>query len=91
MADTTKRKLPRTIEGVVVSDKMMKTRVVEVKRTIRHALYRKNLIRRSRFFVHDEENKSKVGDTVIAVSTSPMSRHKNFRLYKIVEKRASQQ
>lgn len=86
MPEQTKRRMPRTIEGVVVSDKMAKTRVVEVKRTIRHALYRKNLIRRSRFFVHDEENTSKTGDTVIAVSTRPLSRHKNFRLLKVVNK-----
>lgn len=79
--------LPRQIEGIVVSDKMSKTRVVEVKRTIRHALYRKNLIRRSRFFIHDEKNESKIGDVVVAVSTRPLSRHKNFRLLKVLEKR----
>jgi small subunit ribosomal protein S17 len=89
MATETKKTL-RTIEGVVVSDKMSKTRVVEVKRTIRHALYRKNLIRRSRIFIHDEKNESKVGDLVVAQATRPLSKNKNFLLLKVVERRAAQ-
>jgi small subunit ribosomal protein S17 len=82
------RKRPRLIEGVVVSDKMNKTRVIEIKRNVQHGLYSKRLIKRSRFFVHDEENKSKVGDTIQAVSSRPLSKHKTFRLVKIMEKRA---
>jgi small subunit ribosomal protein S17 len=83
------RKRPRMIEGVVVSDKMDKTRVVEIRRNVRHGLYTKRLIKRSRFFVHDEQNKSKTGDTIQAVATRPLSKHKSFRLLKIMEKRAT--
>jgi|GEM_PF-1033271 len=81
------RKEPRSIRGVVVSDKMNKTRVIEVKRTFQHRLYHKNLVRGSRLFVHDEKNESKVGDFVSAVSTRPLSKYKHFRLLKVLEKR----
>lgn len=78
------------IKGVVVSDKMNKTRVIELKRTVRHRLYHKNLVRRVRLFVHDEKNESKIGDVITVISTRPLSRNKNFRLLKIVEKRVTQ-
>jgi len=84
--DTRTRK--HLVRGVVVSDKMDKTRVIEIKRTLKHRLYQKGLIREKRLFIHDEKNESKVGDKVIAVASRPLSRHKNHRLYKIVEKRA---
>ena len=80
----------QSIKGIVVSDKMDKTRVVEIKRTLRHRLYQKGLVRRSRLFVHDEKNESKVGDVVLAVSTRPLCKNKNFRLTKIVEKRVGE-
>ena len=75
------------IVGVVVSDKMNKTRVVETKRSQQHRLYKKGVLRQTRIFMHDEKNESKVGDQVIAVSTHRLSRNKNFQLVKI-EKRA---
>jgi small subunit ribosomal protein S17 len=77
----------QTVRGVVVSDKMNKTRVIEIRRTVKHGLYTKSLVRRSKLFVHDEKNESKVGDLVMAVATRPISRHKNFRLMKVLEKR----
>ena len=80
----------QVIKGLVVSDKMTKTRVVEVKRIFRHRLYQKQLIRQNRFFIHDENNESKTGDLVLAVSTRPLSRHKNFRLVKVLEKRVEE-
>lgn len=76
------------IRGVVVSDKMSKTRVIEIQRSLKHSLYLKKVLRSSKVFIHDEENESKVGDVVTAVSTRPLSRHKNFTLLKVVEKRA---
>lgn len=81
------RSQPQQIRGVVVSDKMNKTRIIEVKRMIRHGLYAKSMVRKTRFFVHDEKNESKVGDAIIATATRPLSRHKNFTLAKILEKR----
>lgn len=78
----------QTIRGVVVSDKMDKTCVVEVRRNVRHKLYQKSVFRRAKFFVHDEKNEAKQGDLVIAIATRPLSRNKNFTLKKILEKRA---
>ena len=75
------------ITGVVVSDKMNKTRVIETKRSQPHRLYRKGVIRSARIFVHDEKNESKVGDLVTVISTRRLSSKKNFKLLKI-EKRA---
>ncbi len=77
----------QTLRGVVVSDKMDKTRIIEVARTIRHTLYHKAMKRRSRFFVHDEKNQAHVGDKVIAVACRALSRNKHFRLLKVIEKR----
>jgi small subunit ribosomal protein S17 len=77
----------QTLKGTVVSDKMSKTCVIEVRRNIRHGLYQKNLTRRCRFFVHDERNEAKVGDVVLAVSIRPLSRHKSFKLAEILEKK----
>jgi small subunit ribosomal protein S17 len=80
----------QVVRGVVVSDKMTKTRVIEVRRTQNHRLYHKKLIHQKRLFVHDEKNESKMGDVVMAESTRPLSRHKNFRLIKIIEKRVAE-
>ncbi len=66
--------------GVVVSDKMDKSRVVEVRRLVRHELYKKYLRKRSRFVVHDENNAYKVGDKVRIVETRPLSKRKRWRI-----------
>jgi small subunit ribosomal protein S17 len=79
-----------TVRGIVVSDKMDKTRVISLKRTRRHRLYQKKLVRESRLFVHDEKNESKVGDVIIAISSSPLSKNKHYRMTKIVEKRVGE-
>ena len=87
-ATDAKRGRAQTIKGVVVSDKMNKTCIVETTRAVRHDLYLKNLKRQSRIFVHDEKNEAKEGDVVLAVFDRPLSKNKSFRLLKIVEKRA---
>jgi small subunit ribosomal protein S17 len=69
---------------------MNKTRVIETKRSTRHSLYQKNVSRSSKIFVHDEKNESRVGDVITAVATRPLSRHKQFTLLKVVEKRVEQ-
>ncbi len=74
------------VRGLVVSDKMSKTRVIEVTREHPHPLYAKKTVRHTRLFVHDEKNESKIGDLVIAVSSRPLSKHKSYRLSKIIEK-----
>ena len=76
----------KTIQGVVVSDKMDKTRVVDVERRVRHAFYEKVMTRRSRFYVHDEGNESHVGDLVEIMSTRPFSKLKRWRLVRIIQK-----
>ncbi len=76
----------QAVKGVVVSDKMTKTRVIEVAREHAHNLYAKKTERHTRLFVHDEKNESKKGDTVIAVSTRPLSKNKAYRISEIVKK-----
>lgn len=75
-------------EGVVVSDKMDKTRVVKVSWSTTHSLYHKVLRRQSKFYAHDEKNESHVGDKVQIMETKPMSKLKRWRITQIVEKSA---
>src|SRR3989442_13584634 len=63
----------RVIEGIVVSDKMDKTRVVDVERRVRHPFYEKVMTRHSRFYMHDEGNESHTGDLVEIMGTRPLS------------------
>lgn len=72
------------IRGVVVSDKMNKTRVIEIERTKQHRLYKKKQVSSRRLFVHDEKNESKVGDFIVATSVRPLSKNKSFRLLKVL-------
>jgi len=74
--------------GVVVGDKMDKTVVVEVTRTVMHPVYKKYVRRRKRFMAHDEENRCRVGDEVMIVETRPISRHKNWRVRKVLKEAA---
>ena len=76
--------------GVVVSNKMQKTVVVEVQRLVMHPLYHKYLRRRSRFMAHDEKNECKVGDRVQIKETRPMSKLKRWRVTSIVERATAQ-
>jgi small subunit ribosomal protein S17 len=73
------------IKGVVVSDKMDKTRVVDVERRVRHPFYEKVITKHSRFYVHDEGNESHSGDLVEIMSIRPLSRLKRWRLVRIVK------
>lgn len=73
-------------EGIVVSDKMNKTRVVMVTRTVRHPLYEKVIRKRKKYYVHDERNESKVGDYVRIIETRPLSKLKRWRLLEIIER-----
>ena len=76
----------RTLSGVVVSDKMDKTVVVQVTRRYRHPRYRKYIQERQRYKAHDEENTAKLGDKVEIVETRPLSAQKRWALRSIVEK-----
>jgi len=79
------RKQRKVRTGVVISDKMDKTVVVEVSRTVIHPVYKKYVRRRKRFMAHDEENLCRIGDQVMIVETRPLSRNKNWRVRKILK------
>ena len=70
--------------GTVTSDKMLKTRTVEVPRIFQHAKYGKILRTTIRCHVHDEENLAKMGDVVEIVECRPMSRLKRWELIRVV-------
>jgi small subunit ribosomal protein S17 len=77
--------MPRRVAiGVVTSDKMAKTRRVEIPRLVRHPKYGKFVRRRTVCFVHDEENRSKQGDTVEIVECRPVSKKKRWELVRVV-------
>jgi len=78
-----KRKL-RT--GIVVSDKMDKTIVVQVTRLAKHPAYGKVVKKKNKFKAHDEHNTAKSGDTVLIQETRPLSKDKRWRLLKVLKK-----
>jgi len=76
----------KRVIGMVVSDKMSKTRTVAVVEHTRHPLYGKFVKRTQKFHVHDETNDSKQGDKVLIVETRPLSKTKRWRLMKVLER-----
>jgi small subunit ribosomal protein S17 len=76
----------RVLTGVVRSDKMTKTRVVEVPRSVRHPIYGKMIRRRTICYVHDENNQSTMGDTVEIEESRPLSKTKRWNLLRVVKK-----
>jgi small subunit ribosomal protein S17 len=74
----------RTMTGVVVSDKMMKTCVVKVERRVRDTVYGKYIVKANKFKVHDETNRAKAGDLVTIVESRPLSKEKRWALQSIV-------
>ena len=73
-------------EGLVVSDKMTKTIVVEVEDRVKHPLYGKVLRRTSKLKAHDEQNACGIGDRVLLMETRPLSATKRWRIVEILEK-----
>ncbi len=79
--------MPRKVAtGVVTSDKMSKTRVVEIPRMVKHPVYGKYIRQRTTCYVHDENNESAAGDTVEIVESRPRSKKKRWELVKILAK-----
>ena len=74
----------KTKEGVVVSDKMTKTRVVKIERVYRHPRYERVITRSKRLKAHDETNVSKVGDRVLIEETRPLSKDKRWRIRQVL-------
>ena len=80
---TETRNVRKERTGVVVSDAMNKTIVVQVERRMIHPVYGKVVRRCQKFYAHDEKNEAKKGDHVVIVETRPLSKTKRWRLEKI--------
>ncbi len=74
----------RTLQGIVVSDKMDKTITVAIERKVKHPVYGKFVKRTTKVHAHDESNECKAGDTVIVEQCRPMSKSKTWRLVQVV-------
>ncbi len=72
--------------GIVISDKMQKTRIVRITRLSKHPKYGKIIRKYSTFKAHDEKNVARAGDTVRIIETRPLSKDKRFRIAAIVKK-----
>lgn len=76
----------KQLVGRVTSNKMDKTVVVVVERTVRHRLYGKVLQRVKKYKVHDERNECRIGDQVLIIESRPLSREKRWRVVEILER-----
>jgi small subunit ribosomal protein S17 len=81
-----KQTTKRQFTGTVVSDKMAKTVVVRVDRTVLHPTYRKRYTRSTKLKAHDEQGVYHIGDLVVIEECKPISRDKRWRVIKRVEK-----
>jgi small subunit ribosomal protein S17 len=72
--------MKKTLTGIVVSDKMDKTRVVEVSDIVKHPVYKKYVKKVKRFKIHDEKNIAHTGDKVSFIETRPLSKDKRWNL-----------
>jgi small subunit ribosomal protein S17 len=82
----TQRNARKVLRGLVVSDKMDKTVVVEVENRVKHAVYGKVMRRTSRLKAHDEANACGIGDRVQIMETRPLSATKRWRVVEILER-----
>ena len=80
------RNLRKERTGVVVSNKIEKSIVVAVNRKVKHPMYGKFVIRKTKFVAHDEQNTCNEGDLVRIMETRPLSKRKNWRLIEIIER-----
>jgi small subunit ribosomal protein S17 len=83
---TQERNSRKVREGLVVSDKMDKTVVVEVEDRVKHPLYGKVMRHTSKLKAHDEQNACDIGDRVLLMETRPLSATKRWRVVEILEK-----
>ena len=84
--NTAERGRRKVRTGVVVSDRMDKTVVVQIAHAVRHPLYGKIVRRSSKLQAHDETNDARVGDTVRIMETRPLSKTKRWRLVEVIER-----
>ena len=76
----------RTIQGMVVSDKMDKTVVVQAERLVKHPKFHKYIKRYAKYKAHDKDNSCGLGDRVVIVESRPLSKEKRWRVCEILEK-----
>ena len=76
----------RTLQGMVVSDKMNKTVTVLLERQVKHPLYKKYIRRSTKLHVHDENNECSVGDKVAIQECRPISKTKSWQLVEVIER-----
>ncbi|MBM3281352.1 MAG: 30S ribosomal protein S17 [Candidatus Harrisonbacteria bacterium] len=82
MKSIDKKIIKRTLQGVVVSDKMQKTAIVEVETVKKHPRYEKHYKVNKRYKAHNEDNQYKVGDVVVMEETRPLSKDKRWVIIK---------
>jgi small subunit ribosomal protein S17 len=80
------RGMKRQVTGLVVSNKMDKTVIVEVETLVKHQQYHKYIRRRARFSAHDVKNDCQIGDSVLITESRPLSRNKRWRVTDIIKK-----
>ena len=80
------KRIPRTLTGTVVSNKMDKSISVSIQRLVRHPVYEKYIRRSTKLLAHDENNECNEGDVVIIASSRPISNRKAWRLQRVVTK-----
>ena len=85
--DRTARGLRKSRIGMVVSNKMDRTIVVAVERRVKHPVFKKYIKQTRKFMAHDANNECDIGDRVRIMETRPYSKHKNWRLVTILEKK----
>lgn len=88
MSEETNRNLRKERTGVVVSDAMAKTIIVQSSRRVAHPLYGKIINRSKKYRAHDEKNEARKGDVVRIMETRPISKTKRWRLMEIVTRAA---
>lgn len=76
----------KVMQGMVTSNKMSKTLVIQIDRKVKHPMYEKFVSRRTKLYAHDENGEAKVGDIVEVVQTRPLSKLKRWRLVRIIQK-----
>jgi len=79
------RGIRKIFKGVVVSDKMDKTVMVQVERMVQDSKYKKYVRKRKKFMAHDKKNECHIGDTVEIIATRPISQNKRFKVLRILK------
>ena len=76
----------KVLQGVIVSDKMEKTAVALVQRTVQHRLYKRTVKKSKKYKIHDEQNQCQIGDYVRLIECKPISKDKCWKLVEIIER-----